>query len=112
MTAPKHKVTAEEAIVVRWIAEHNGELPEHFAHAVRIFMPDDVVPGEISGTIRIVEATGRASCRECGQPIAKSDDAIVFGFDPYAHGETAAEWGRLAKAWIHRRCPQPEEGTS
>lgn len=88
-----NRIDHHEAALVRWIAA-TGQPPAESLYAYRIFEPAD-------GPIRYVEASGRARCRECGEPIAKGERAVVFGFDARATSETSSSWGRLAAAYVH-----------
>lgn len=92
----KHLVTREEAALVRYVAEGGDPLDQPDA-SWRIYQPGE---GE---AIAAVEASGRASCRECGETIEKGAPAILFGFDALADpdGPTARSWARLARAYIH-----------
>jgi hypothetical protein len=93
-------VTADEARLVRHIAA-TGAAPAEALHAPRIFLPSD-------GEIRLVEASGRSRCRECGERIEKGASAILFGFDPRAEYDSPSSWGRLAAAYLHAdECQEP-----
>lgn len=87
----KHLVTREEADDLRAIAAGDAKGSTH-----RIFLPP---PDE--APIGIVSASGRSRCRECGEPIEKDADAIVFGFDAYAREDLGGSWAKLARAYIH-----------
>lgn len=61
--------------------------------------------------IEVSDATGKAGCRGCGAKIAKDEQSIAFGFDPYAQDEAVVgTWGKLSRAYIHVECPTGGEG--
>lgn len=104
----KHLVTADEAELVRWIAA-NGPPPAEMVHSWRLFLPPAVSSAAVEEeAIGVVEASGRAHCRACGERIEKGAPAIVFGFDALATPEAPSTraWGSLARAYLHEEpCP-------
>lgn len=77
----------DEVLWVRQFAEfNNDQRAEMKPQTPRIW-------GPISNDI----ATGRASCRACGQKIEQDTRVISFGFD--AIGD------RVVRAYIHAVCP-------
>jgi len=90
-------VTPEEALEIRqWAADDDVPLGPW---SVRLWRPHD------RGPIRLVEASGRARCRACGELIEKGAEAILFGFDALA---PAASRGGIGDAYLHPTCPEKE----
>ena len=100
MTSLVNRITEKEAAVVRGRALHNpGE------QVSQLFFPDGT--GRLFLPIGFVDhATGRAACRECGNPISKGESCIYFGFDPYGGRDS---WGKLARAYLHIQCPDTQQ---
>lgn len=96
----KHLVTREEAALVRAAAAGRLDVPSVSDGPGRIFRP--LIAGGALGDepIAVVAASGRSGCRECGDTIPAGEDAIVFGFDPFAV-EDMTRWARLQRAYLH-----------
>lgn len=114
----KYLLTPDEAKLVRWIAENDGP-PAEALYSWRIFLPPLAKGGpETDEPIRVVEATGKARCRACGEQLAQGEPVVVFGFDSRAEPDLPAPgaWGRLQRAYLHReeqQCrPQPTSADS
>lgn len=97
---PKNMLWQSEADAVRAkLAKERA----NYAGVMDFWPPTDVTE---FGTVEIIKATGRATCRCCGQRIAKGVEALRFPYDFTGSGSWTAQ-----DIQIHaEHCTRPTEG--